>query len=85
MGSFRGRAVFPDLRSISRYRGQNANMHACEFDFRLPCDQAIYYLNRAAEFARRFAGELADLGGGMIWEHYTSDWRIDWFQQRQTQ
>lgn len=68
-----------DLRSISPYRGQNANMHACE------CFLASYhvtnrdqYLTRAAELARRFAGDLADLGGGMIWEHYTSNWQIDW-------
>ena len=68
-----------DLGSITPYRGQNANMHTCE------CLLAAYhatsraeYLIRAEELARRFAGELADLGGGMIWEHYTSDWQIDW-------
>lgn len=68
-----------DLGSITPYRGQNANMHTCE------CLLAAYhatsraqYLTRAEELARRFAGELADLGGGMIWEHYTSDWQIDW-------
>jgi len=68
-----------DLRSISPYRGQNANMHACEcLISAYHATKRDHYLSRAAELARRFAGELADLGGGMIWEHYTSDWRIDW-------
>lgn len=62
----------------SDYRGQNVNMHMCE-----ACIAAWQatgdenFLNKAIGLAHRFAGELADLGGGAIWEHYTKNWSLD--------
>lgn len=61
------------------YRGQNANMHMCE-----ACLTAheftgdARYLQRALQLIERFAFELADQAQGMVWEHYRSDWSIDW-------
>ena len=39
---------------------------------------SVHYLERATILAKRFAGELADQAGGMVWEHYSEDWSIDW-------
>jgi len=69
----------PDLTELSPYRGQNANMHACES--MIACYHATgsaHYLERATILAKRFAGELADQAGGMVWEHYSENWSIDW-------
>lgn len=61
------------------YRGQNANMHMCE-----ACLAAHEftgeerYLQRAIQLIERFAFELADQAQGMVWEHYRSDWSMDW-------
>jgi len=68
-----------DLVTLDPYRGQNANMHLCEAyiaAFRATDDPI--YLERADSLARRFAGELAQQAGGLIWEHYDSDWNPDW-------
>jgi mannose/cellobiose epimerase-like protein (N-acyl-D-glucosamine 2-epimerase family) len=61
------------------YRGQNANMHMCEaclaaYEF----TRETRYLDRAESLIERFAFELADAAGGLVWEHYDSDWVIDW-------
>jgi mannose/cellobiose epimerase-like protein (N-acyl-D-glucosamine 2-epimerase family) len=61
------------------YRGQNANMHMCEaclaaYEF----TQETRYLDRAESLIERFAFELADAAGGLVWEHYGPDWSIDW-------
>lgn len=64
---------------LDGYRGQNANMHMCE-----ACIAAFEatgearYLDRARSLIQRFAFELADAAGGQVWEHYASDWQIDW-------
>lgn len=61
------------------YRGQNANMHMCE-----ACLAAheftgdARYLERALQLIERFAFDLAHQAHGMVWEHYRSDWSIDW-------
>lgn len=58
------------------YRGQNANMHACEAllaAYDATGDEA--HLDRAATLARRITVHLAR--GDRIWEHYTADWRPD--------
>lgn len=68
-----------DLGALHPYRGQNANMHLCEAllaAFEATGEQA--YLDRADSLARRFAGEMARQAGGLIWEHYTTDWALDW-------
>lgn len=72
-----------DWSTLSGYRGQNANMHACEAllaAFDATSDER--YLERAYRLARRFALELADKSGGLIWEHYTKGLDIDWDYNR---
>ena len=68
---------------LSDYRGQNANMHACEallaaFD----ATGENLYLARADLIAKNIAQRQAALSGGQIWEHYTRDWQIDWEYNR---
>lgn len=68
-----------DLQQLSPYRGQNANMHLCEaYIAAYRATNEALYLERADSLARRFAGELADIAGGLIWEHYDTQWNPDW-------
>ena len=70
--------ITPDGRLID-YRGQNANMHMCE-----ACLAAheftgeSRYLVRAIDLIERFAFNLADQSGGLVWEHYGPGWSLDW-------
>ncbi|HET7307206.1 MAG TPA: AGE family epimerase/isomerase [Gammaproteobacteria bacterium] len=68
---------------FSPYRGQNANMHMCEASL------AAYdatgerrYLERAYLLADHMTRRQAEKAGGFIWEHYDSDWEIDWDYNR---
>ena len=64
---------------LSPYRGQNANMHAVEA--LLICYEATqesHFLNRASAIAKRICHDLADPKTGLVWEHYNSNWEIDW-------
>jgi mannose/cellobiose epimerase-like protein (N-acyl-D-glucosamine 2-epimerase family) len=69
----------PDWR-VGRYRGQNANMHATEaclaaFD----ATGETRFIDRAEQVASNITQRQAALTDGlMIWEHYRSDWSIDW-------
>ena len=66
------------LKTLSPYRGQNANMHMCEA--LLAAWQAsgdVKFLDRAEILAEKFALDLAAQSGGQIWEHYDSDWNVD--------
>lgn len=68
-----------ELSTLDPYRGQNANMHMCEAfiaAYKAIGDQR--FLERAKSLAQKFAGELCNLAGGMIWEHYHQDWQPDW-------
>ncbi len=61
------------------YRGQNANMHACEAmlcAFDATGEQR--YLDRAETLARNITQRQAALANGLIWEHYHEDWSVDW-------
>lgn len=63
---------------LAAYRGQNANMHACEamlMAFEASGEQR--FLDRAATLADAVTRRQAALGGGLIWEHYRPDWSID--------
>ncbi len=65
------------------YRGQNANMHACEA--MLASFDATYeqkYLQRAYVLAKNITQRQAALANGLIWEHYRPDWNIDWDYNR---
>lgn len=75
--------INPDWRVVSPYRGQNANMHACEAmltAFEATGDSK--FLERAYTLARRMTVDRAALADGLIWEHYDEHWRIDWDYNR---
>ncbi len=60
------------------YRGQNANMHACEAylaAYEATAEEA--YLDRARRIADRVTVDLAGETDGLLWEHYTADWDHD--------
>jgi len=72
-----------DWTLLSGYRGQNANMHACEA--LLAAYEATgetRYLHRAETLARNITVRQAELAGGYVWEHYSSDWSVDWDYNR---
>ena len=73
---------------VGPYRGQNANMHACEAmmaAYRATQDRK--YLDRAVALAEavtaKLAAKSADLAGvipecaSLVWEHFQQDWSID--------
>ena len=67
-----------DWSALSDYRGQNANMHACEaLIAAFEATGQAHYLHRAETLARNIAQRQAALSGGLIWEHYNADWSID--------
>jgi len=71
------------FRSLSPYRGQNANMHGCEA--LLAAHEAtgdLAWLDLAERIAEGVTGRLAQQAGGLVWEHYDPDWRIDWNYNR---
>ncbi|MFC3551995.1 AGE family epimerase/isomerase [Lysobacter cavernae] len=64
---------------VSPYRGQNANMHTCEAW--LAAYEATgqrRYLDRAELLAHNMCNRQAALADGFVWEHYRSDWSVDW-------
>ncbi|GKU81887.1 AGE family epimerase/isomerase [Niallia sp. NCCP-28] len=68
-----------DWSKTSPYRGQNANMHMCEAllaAYEATGDKK--YLEKAYTIAKRLILEIAPQSSGLIWEHYTDDWTIDW-------
>jgi glucose-6-phosphate isomerase len=68
---------------VSGYRGQNANMHACEAAiaaFEATADSK--YLQRADQLAQAITVREAAYADGGIWEHYRADWTPDWDYNR---
>ncbi|WP_299494121.1 AGE family epimerase/isomerase [uncultured Shewanella sp.] len=68
-----------DFTQLSEYRGQNANMHMCEAmltAFEVTSDPK--FLSRAHLLARNITLRQASISQGLIWEHYTPQWQIDW-------
>jgi len=68
---------------LSPYRGQNANMHACEA--MLAAFEATghqFCLQRATTLAESVTRRLASQAQGLIWEHYHADWTPDWDYNR---
>lgn len=64
---------------VGAYRGQNANMHACEaLMAAFEATQEKRYLDRALAVAESVTGRLAALADGLVWEHYRKDWSVDW-------
>jgi mannose/cellobiose epimerase-like protein (N-acyl-D-glucosamine 2-epimerase family) len=73
----------PDWQ-LRPYRGQNANMHACEA--MLAAFEATgdpFCLQRATTLAQSVTQRLAGQSHGLIWEHYLADWALDWNYNRQ--
>ena len=67
-----------DWTESEDYRGQNANMHACEA--LIAAHEATgegRYLDRALTVARALTVELAAETDGTLWEHYTETWEHD--------
>jgi mannose/cellobiose epimerase-like protein (N-acyl-D-glucosamine 2-epimerase family) len=75
-----------DWSPASEYRGQNSNMHLCEalVEAYRATDESRY-LDRAFAIARALVRDLASDGDGLVWEHYTPDWSIDWEYNRGNQ
>jgi len=71
---------------LTTYRGQNANMHACEA---MLAAHAVTgetrYLERALLLAEGITQRQAALAGGLVWEHYRADWTPDWDYNRDDQ
>lgn len=68
-----------DLQTLDRYRGQNANMHACEAmiaAFEATKDKK--FLDRAELLAYNITVRATQDTDGLLWEHYTTDWQVDW-------
>jgi mannose/cellobiose epimerase-like protein (N-acyl-D-glucosamine 2-epimerase family) len=71
------------LWQVLPYRGQNANMHACEamlaaFD----ATGELRYPQRAETLARNITVRQAGLANDLVWEHYHADWSVDWDYNR---
>lgn len=72
----------PDWQ-VGPYRGQNANMHACEAMLAAHAATGeARYLDRALTLATSIAQRQAALAGGLVWEHYKTDWTPDWDYNR---
>ena len=59
---------------LGSYRGQNANMHACEAMMAAFDATRDAYLERALMLAESVTQRQAALAGGLVWEHYHADW-----------
>lgn len=67
-----------DFSVCAPYRGQNANMHLCEALIEAwEATGEERYRQRAVDIARSVTVDLAARSGGLIWEHYHSDWTVD--------
>jgi mannose/cellobiose epimerase-like protein (N-acyl-D-glucosamine 2-epimerase family) len=67
-----------DWSRLDSYRGQNANMHACEAliaAFEATGERA--YLLRAETLAHNITVRQAALADNLVWEHYHADWSVD--------
>ncbi len=75
----------PEWTGRDDYRGQNANMHACEaYLAAYEATGRQTYLDCATRIAETITVELAAETDGLIWEHYTEDWSHD-FTYNETQ
>jgi mannose/cellobiose epimerase-like protein (N-acyl-D-glucosamine 2-epimerase family) len=65
--------------NFSTYRGQNANMHMCEAMLAAyEATNETRYLDRAFTLADNMTRRQAQQANGLVWEHYDTQWRIDW-------
>ncbi|GDY26910.1 N-acylglucosamine 2-epimerase [Agarivorans sp. Toyoura001] len=68
-----------DWQTVSDYRGQNANMHACEAMIAAyEATQESRYLHRAITIAQNICLRQCYSTDGLVWEHYNPQWQVDW-------
>ncbi len=68
---------------LASYRGQNANMHACEAMIAAyAATNEGRYIERAERLARNITVRQAALANDLVWEHYHKDWSVDWEYNR---
>jgi len=68
---------------LSPYRGQNANMHACEAMLAaFAATGEARYIERAETLAEAITRRQAALADDLVWEHYNADWTVDWDYNR---
>ncbi len=75
--------ITADWAQVSPYRGQNANMHACEallFAYEVTSEEE--FLTFARILVEKFTGELCQQTDGLVWEHYHQDLSVDWDYNR---
>ena len=73
----------PDWTVSEPYRGQNANMHACEaYLAAYEATEDSLYLDPARHIAGELTVALAAETDGLLWEHYTVDWDHDFAYNR---
>ena len=71
--------ISADWKVVSGYRGQNANMHSCEaLIMAFEATGSQKYLDRALLIGKNICIRQAGLAEGLIWEHYDSNWEINW-------
>ena len=71
--------ISSDWSDVSEYRGQNANMHSCEaLILAFEATGSQKYLDRALLIGKNICIRQAGLAEGLIWEHYDSNWEINW-------
>ena len=69
--------------TLTDYRGQNANMHACEAMLTaFAATGERRYIERAETLAQSITVRQAGLSNDLVWEHYKPDWSIDWDYNR---
>jgi mannose/cellobiose epimerase-like protein (N-acyl-D-glucosamine 2-epimerase family) len=69
---------------FSAYRGQNANMHLCEAMLAgFEASGERRYLDRAVTLADNMTRRQAAKAEGLVWEHYDTQWDIDWDYNRE--
>ncbi len=76
--------ISADFTEVSPYRGQNANMHACEAlltAYNATGDSV--YLERASVLANNMTQRQTQATDGLIWEHYDQHWAVDWDYNRE--
>ena len=68
-----------DWKTVSAYRGQNANMHSCEaLIAAFEATGHKPYLDRASLVAHNICVRQTQTTNGFIWEHYDTNWKVDW-------
>jgi len=73
-----------EFKQCQSYRGQNSNMHTCEaLIAAYQATDDTKYLDRAYLIADNIVNRQTKSTDGLIWEHYSQDWTIDWEYNKQ--